>query len=159
MLQFQLQLVDLVWGVKGNTVIGKNALIESNSFINNAKIYDYAKIEGAYVEGAVVQEKAKIKRGAKLFSQTAVKKGVVIGQDCILSNAIIGEYSMIGKNTVINYLNCHSRVSIGDNCLVSANQNMPVEILEGASIEERVTLLKGVKIEKEQKVKEGTSLA
>lgn len=142
----------------GNTKIGENVLIETNSYLKNAKVFGNAQIEGASLEGAIIQEKAKIKRGAKLFSQTAIKKGVEVGQDCIISNAIIGEYSMIGKNSIINYLKCDEGVSVGDNCRISATQEMPVKIDARATLENNVTLLKGVKVAQEQRVSEGTIL-
>lgn len=142
----------------GNTVIGNNVKILTNSYLKNAKVFDQAEIQGAYIEGAVVQQNAKIKRGSKLYSQTAIKKGCEIQEECIISNAIIGEHCIVGKNTTLDYLNCQDNVSIGDNCLVKAIQEKPVLIKSGAIIENRVTLFKGTVVENNQKIEEGTTL-
>lgn len=139
-------VIDAFVRISGDTDIGENCLIKSNTTLINAKVFEGAIIEGAYVDSAIIKEKAKIKHGAKLFSQTAIKEGVVVSEDSIISNAIIGEHSMVGRNTVINYLSAEDNVCIGDNCKIVGTESKPVTILKGAKLEDMVSLMHGVKI-------------
>ena len=142
----------------GDTDVQENAFIGAGSTLINAKIFSGAKIYGAYIDGGIVMEKAKIKNGAKLLSQTAVKEGVEIGEDSIISNAIIEEYSMVGKNTIINYLNADERVSIGDNCKIVGTEEKPCVMQKGAKLEDMVTLMQGVKVNEDVCIKMGEVL-
>lgn len=139
----------------GDTDIGEDAVIGCKSVLRNAKILSGAQICGAYIDGGVVMENAKVKMGAKLFSQTAIKEGAEVYEDAILSNAIIGSHSMVGKGTIINYLNCDENVCIGDNCKIIGTKEKPVNISRGGNLEDMVTLLPGVKIKENEKVKIG----
>lgn len=142
----------------GDTDIQENAFIGAGSTLINAKIFEGAKIYGAYIDGGIVMEKAKIKNDAKLLSQTAIKEGAEIGEDSIISNAIIGEHSMVGKNTIINYLTADESVCIGDNCKIVGSEERPCNILKGSRVEDMVTIMQGVKLPEGSHVKMGEVL-
>jgi len=141
-----------------DTDIQENVFVGAFSTLKNAKIFSGAKVEGAHIDGAIIMEKATIKKNAKLLSKTAIKEGAYVGEDTIISNAIIGNYSMIGKNTIINYLNASENVCIGDNCKVIGQETAPVNINKGAKIEDMVTIMPGVSVKEETAVKMGTTL-
>ena len=144
--------------ITGDTDIQENVFIGAGSTLINAKIFNDAKIYGAYVDGGIVMEKAKIKNDAKLLAQTAVKEGAEIGEDAIISNAIIGEHSMVGKNTIINYLTAEENVCIGDNCKIVGSEEKPCSILKGSRIEDMVTIMQGVKLPETSFIKMGEVL-
>ena len=139
----------------GDTDIQENAFIGAGSTLINAKILDGAKVFGAYVDGGIIMEKAKVKNGAKLLSQTAIKEGAEIGEDSIISNAIIGEHSMIGKNTIVNYFTAEENVCVGDNCKIVGTEEKPCLMQKGSKIEDMVTLMQGVKISSGTTIKMG----
>lgn len=141
-----------------DTDIEEYVFIGAYSSLVNAKVFSGAKICGAKIDGAIVMENAKIKSGVKLFSQTAIKEGCEIGEDAIISNAIIDKHSMIGKNVIINYLNAGESVCIADNSKIIGTQDRPVTILKGASLGEMVTIKPGVKILEDAKIKMGEIL-
>ncbi len=138
-----------------NTIIEENAYIGARSSLVNARIYEGAKIYGAYIDGGIVMQNATVKNGAKIYSQTAIKEGAEVGEECIISNAIIGEHSMVGKNTCISYLNCENNVTIGSSCLINGKADKAVKIKEGAVIDDFVTLNANSIIEKNQRVNGG----
>ncbi|MBQ3158112.1 MAG: hypothetical protein IJB98_00280, partial [Clostridia bacterium] len=142
----------------GDTDIHENAFIGAGSTLISAKVFEGAKILGAYVDGGIVMDKAKVKNGAKLLSQTAIKEGVEIGEDSIISNAIIGEHSMVGRNSIINYLNAEECVCIGDNCKVVGTEEKPCVMQKGSKLEDMVTLMQGVKVSCDKTVKMGEVL-
>lgn len=135
-----------------NTIIEENAFIGARSTLINAKVYEGASIEGAYIDGGIVMKNVKVKNGAKIYSQTAIKEGCEIGEESIINNAIIGEHTMIGKNTCINYLNCGNNVSIGSGCMINGQLQRAVVIDDGATIGDFVTLNPNTKVEKNQKI-------
>ena len=142
----------------GDTDIQENAFIGAGSTLISAKVFEGAKILGAYVDGGIVMNKAKVKNGAKLLSQTAIKEGVEIGEDSIISNAIIGEHSMVGRNSIINYLNAEECVCIGDNCKIVGTEEKPCLMQKGSKLECMVTLMQGVKVSEDKAVKMGEVL-
>ena len=142
----------------GDTDIAENVVIGSGSTLINAKVFDGAEIRGAYIDGAIVKEKVKIKNGAKLLEQTAIKEGSIIQEDSIISNAIIGEYSVVGRNTIINYMTASENVNIGHYCKIFGTEEKPVAIEKGANIMDVVTLMQGVKISENAKVQMGEVL-
>lgn len=141
-----------------DTSIGKNVFIGAFSTLKNAKILDDAKIEGAYIDGGIVMEKAVVKANSKVLSQTAIQKGVQISEDSVISNAIIGNYSMIGKNCIINYLKTEDNVSIGDNCKIIGEDSAVVSLQNGVSLKDMVTVMAGVTIKKDTTIKYGETL-
>lgn len=138
-----------------DTYIGKNVIIENNSCLKNAKVMDDCIISGAYLDGAYVYKNCKISRGAKLFSQTAIKENSTVGEDTIISNAIIDKDSNIGKNNIINYVMAKDQISIGNNCHISGTASHPVQMEKGACVCDLVTILDGVKILENQKIASG----
>jgi len=151
-------VIESFTSLTGDTNIGKNVFIGTQSVLKNAHIYDGAKIEGAYIDGGVIMEKATIKANAKILAQTAIKEGAVIEEDSIISNAIIGNHSMVGKNTLVNYLNCDENVVIGDNCKIIGLQAVPVNIMKGAKVLDVVTIMPGVVIKEDKTIEFGTTL-
>ena len=139
----------------GDTDIGENVFIGAFSSLKNAKILTSARVEGAYIDGAVIMEKAVIKANAKLMSQTAIKEGSIIQEDSVISNAIVGEYSMIGRNSIINYLVSNENVCIGDNCKIIGEESAPVNINKGATLNDAVTVMSGVTIKDGENIKFG----
>jgi len=151
-------VIESFTSLTGDTNIGKNVFIGTQSVLKNAHIYDGAKIEGAYIDGGVIMEKATIKANAKILAQTAIKEGAVIEEDSIISNAIIGNHSMVGKNTLVNYLNYDENVVIGDNCKIIGLQAVPVNIMKGAKVLDVVTIMPGVVIKEDKTIEFGTTL-
>ena len=141
--------------LSGDTVVGENVKIGNNSELKNAKVGNDAEICGAYLDGAYVYSSCKIARGAKLCSQTAIKDNSSIMEDTIISNAIIGENSNIGKNNVINFLMAKDKVSIASSCHIMGSQEKPVTMEEGSSVGDMVTIFGGVKLIENQKVMSG----
>jgi len=144
--------------LSGETSIGKNVVIENNSCLKNAKVMDECEIKGAYLEGAYVYKNCKISRGAKLFSQTAIKENSTVGEDTIISNAIVGENSNIGQNNIVGYLMSKDQISIGNNCHIAGTMMHPVEMEKGASVCDLVTVFEGVKILENQKILSGETV-
>lgn len=135
-----------------DTSVGKNVTIGAHTTLINAKIYDGASLDGAYIDGGVVLSGAKVKNGCKIYSQTAVKEGAVVGEESTLENAVIGEHTMVGKNCIIEYLTCEKNVSIGNNCCIYGTPEAATTISEGATIESGVTLV-SARVEANAKVK------
>jgi len=138
--------IDAFTSLAGNTEIGKNVQIGARSTLKDAKVFDGAIIDGALINGGIVCENATIKTNAKIFEQTAVKANAVVGQDTIISNAIIGENANIGKNCIINYLVAEQGVNIGNSCVVSGQLDNQVSIAKNANIADLVTIMPGAKI-------------
>lgn len=151
-------IIESFTSLTGDTNLGKNVFIGTQSILKNAHIYDGAKIEGAYIDGGVIMEKATVKANAKVLSQTAIKEGAIIEEDSIISNAIIGNHSMVGKNSIINYLNCDENVTIGDNCKIVGTQTAPVNIMKGAKVLDVVTIMPGVTIKEDKTVEFGSTI-
>ncbi len=141
-----------------NTSIGQNVFIGAFSALKNAQVLDGAKIEGAYIDGGVVMQRAVIKANTKILSQTAIKEGSQVFEDSVLSNAIIGEYSMVGRNTIINYLQSGEKVTIGDNCKIIGDEKAVVSLQKGATIKDMVSLLPGVTIKEDMIVNFGETV-
>ncbi len=123
-----------------DTKIGDNVIVGARSTLLNAKIMSGAQLDAAYVDGGVIMQDAKVKSGAKIYSQTAINQGAVVGEETTIENAVIGEHSMVGKNCIIEYTNCENKVSIGNNCLISGTNEAATIIREGATIEDGVNL-------------------
>ncbi len=132
--------------LKKNTIIEENAFIGARSTLVNARIFSGASVDGAYIDGGIIMNNAKVKNGAKIYSQTAIKEGAEIAEECIINNAVIGEHSMVNKNTSINYLNCDKNVTIGSSCNICGEVDRAVSIAEGATIGDFVTLLPNTKV-------------
>ena len=138
--------IDAFTSLSGNTEIGKNVHIGARSTLKNAKVFDGALVDGALIDGGIVCENAIIKTNAKIFEQTAIKANAIVGQDTIISNAIIGEGSTVGKNCVINYLVADQNVAIGNSCVISGKLDNQVTINKNANISDLVTIMPGAKI-------------
>jgi len=141
-----------------NTSIGDNCFVGAFSTLKNANISNGARIEGAYIDGGVIKDKALIKANSKILSQTAIKEGAVVSEDSVISNAIIGEYSMVGKNTIINCLNCAENVSIGDNCKIAGSIEKVVMLEKGVTLQDMVTIMEGVLVKEDTSVNYGEIL-
>jgi len=141
-----------------NTEIGENCFIGAFSTLRNANVSNKVKIEGSYIDGGIIKDKALIKANSKILSQTAIKEGAVVSEDCVISNAIIGEYSMIGKNTIINYLNSSENVSIGDNCKISGSKEKVVLLEKGVTLQDMVTVMEGVVVKEDSTINYGEIL-
>lgn len=139
----------------GDTVIGENVKIANRSEIKNSKIASNVEIDGATLDGAFVFSGSKISRGVKLLSQTAIKENCMIKEDTIISNAIIGRDSNVGKNNVIDFLSSKEQISIGSSCHILGTQEKPVVMEKGASVSDMVSVFKGVLLEENQNIKSG----
>ena len=82
----------------------------------------------------------------------------MIGEDTIISNAIIGEHCVVGRNTCVNFLSAEEDVCIGDYCKVFGTENKPVSIGRGALVNDVVTIMQGVKLSSNSKTEMGEVL-
>lgn len=139
----------------GDTVIGENAKIGRKSELVNAKVGSGSEILGAMLDGAYVYSNCTISNGAKLCSQTAIKDNSSVQEDSIISNAIIGQNSNVGKNNVINYLISDEQVSVASSCHIMGTEQNPVTMKKGASVADMVTIFGGVQLSENQKVNVG----
>lgn len=141
--------------IEGNTIIGCDCIIRSNSRIVDSRIDDGVIIESSLVENSIVESGTRIGPNAHLRPNSHIGKNVKIGNFVETKNSTIGDNSkaghlayigdaIIGNNVNIGcgvvFVNYNGKVKqisyIGDNVFIGSNSNViaPVKIQNWAYI-------------------------
>jgi glucose-1-phosphate thymidylyltransferase len=73
-----------------------------------------SEIKGRVEEGATITGFVKVDEGSVVQKGSVIRGPVVIGRNCVISQAYIGPYTAIGDNTVITGGEIESSVIVGD---------------------------------------------
>ena len=150
----------------GDTIIGQNGQVLSNSTLINVKAQANVKIISSHLEECFVCEAATVGPFAR------IRKGVEVGKNCKIGNFVELKQAKIAKNTKISHLtyvgdaqvgeNCNlgcgvvfcnydgkskHKTVIGDNCFIGSNVNLvaPIEIGDNCFIACGSTITKNLK--------------
>ncbi|MBC8591231.1 bifunctional UDP-N-acetylglucosamine diphosphorylase/glucosamine-1-phosphate N-acetyltransferase GlmU [Wansuia hejianensis] len=151
--------------LEGNTSIGEDCIIRSNTRITNSKIRNGVTIESSVIEDSVVEEHSTIGPNAHLRPQSHIGKRVKIGNFVEVKKSYIGDNSKaghlayigdanVGKDVNIgcgvifaNYdgKNKH-RTNVGDNAFIGSNSNLiaPLDIEDWAYVAAGSTIINKV---------------
>lgn len=151
--------------IQGNTKIGDNCIIRSNTRIINSIIHDGVEIESSLIEESIVEEHSCVGPNAHLRPKSHIGKNVKIGNFVEVKNAYIGNNSKaghlsyigdatIGENVNIGcgviFVNYDGKdkhhTNIGDNAFIGSNSNIvaPIEVEDWAFIAAGSTITKDV---------------
>ena len=152
--------------IEGNTIIGKNCLIEGNVMIRNCQIADDVIIRmGSYCDDSIVAENCEVGPYARLRPGAELKTKAKVGNFSEIKKAVIGEGSKVnhlsyigdtdmgaGVNIGAGTITCNydgqkkHRTVIGDHCFVGSNVNFvaPVVIKPYSKIGAGSTITKEV---------------
>lgn len=155
--------------IEGNTKIGEDCIIRSNSRIVNSQIGDKVEVESSLIEGSIIESNVTIGPNAHLRPKSHIKKNVHIGNFVEVKNAIIGENSkaghlayigdaIVGKDVnigcgviFVNYNGKDKQITkVGNNVFIGSNSNLVAPI----EINDRVYIAAGSTITKD--IEEGT---
>ena len=152
--------------IEGNTVIGKNCLIEGNVMIRNCQIADDVVIRmGSYCDDSKVAPNCEVGPYARLRPGAELKTKAKVGNFSEVKKSVIGEGSKVnhltyigdtdmgaGVNIGAGTITCNydgakkHRTIIGDHCFVGSNTNFvaPVEVKAYSRIGAGSTITKEV---------------
>lgn len=151
--------------IQGNTKIGEDCIIRSNTRIIDSEIGDQVQIESSLIETSVVGSKATIGPNSHLRPKSHIGENVHIGNFVEVKNASIGENSkaghlayigdaIVGKNVNIgcgvifaNYNGKDKQITtVGDGAFIGSNSNLvaPVVIKDRAYIAAGSTITQDV---------------
>ena len=135
--------------IEGDTTIGSECVVRSNSRIVNSKIDDNVVIESSLIEESIVESGATIGPNAHLRPKSNIGKNVKIGNFVETKNSTIGDNSKaghlayigdaeVGENVnigcgviFVNYNGKDKQISkVGNNAFIGSNSNLvaPVNI-------------------------------
>ncbi len=152
--------------IEGNTVIGKNCLIEGNVMIRNCQIADNVIIRmGSYCDDSVVAQTCEVGPYARLRPGADLRVKAKVGNFSEVKKSVIGEGSKVnhltyigdtdmgaGVNIGAGTITCNydgvkkHRTVIGDHCFVGSNTNFvaPVDVKPYSKIGAGSTITKEV---------------
>ncbi len=152
--------------IEGNTIIGKNCLIEGNVMLRNCRIADNVIIRmGSYCDDSIVAENCEVGPYARLRPGAELKTKAKVGNFSEVKKSVIGEGSKVnhlsyigdtdmgdGVNIGAGTITCNydgqkkHRTVIGDHCFVGSNTNFvaPVEVKPYSKIGAGSTITKEV---------------
>lgn len=153
----------------GNTVIGKNCVIEGGVYIKDSTLADQVTLKmGSYIEQSTIETACQIGPYAHLRPQSVLKKGAKVGNFSEIKKAIIGEGSKVNHLSYIGDTHMGAGVNVGagtitcnydgkhkhqtvieDNVFVGSNVNFvaPVTVHQYAKIGAGSTITKEVPAE------------
>ena len=98
----------------GNTVIGKNCMLEGNVYIKDSVIGDNVTIKmGTYIEDSTVEEQCQLGPYAHLRPQSVLKKGAKVGNFSEIKKSVIGEGSKVNHLSYIGDTDMGAGVNVG----------------------------------------------
>lgn len=152
--------------IEGNTIIGKNCLIEGNVMLRNCQVADHVIIRmGSYCDDSTVGENCEVGPYARLRPGAQLKTKAKVGNFSEVKKSVIGEGSKVnhltyigdtdmgaGVNIGAGTITCNydgekkHRTVIGDHCFVGSNTNFvaPVEVKPYSKIGAGSTITKEV---------------
>ncbi len=100
--------------ITGDTTIGEDVFIGPNSLIRNSTIMNGVEIEGfVSIDGATLEEGAKIGPFARLRPTTVVKKGAKVGNFVEVKNSVLSEGAKASHLSYIGDAEVGRAVNIG----------------------------------------------
>lgn len=99
--------------LKGNTVIGEDAIIGAHSVIIDSKIDNGAAIKQSVLEEAEVGKNSDVGPYSRLRTGTVLKENVHVGDFVEVKKSIIGNHSKAGHHAYIGNAQVGSNVNIG----------------------------------------------
>lgn len=151
--------------LQGNTKIGNECIIRTNTRISNSIIGDYVEIESSLIENSTIDEKSHIGPNAHLRPNSHIGKNVKVGNFVEVKNASIGNNSKaghlsyigdatVGENVNIGcgviFVNYNGRekfhTNIGNHAFIGSNTNLiaPIDIKDWGYIAAGSTITKDV---------------
>ncbi len=151
--------------LEGDTVIGENCLIRSNTRISNSKVGNFVDIESSLIEESYVDDNTHIGPYAHLRPKSHLGKSVKIGNFVEVKNAILGDNSKASHLSYVGDADVGSNVNIGcgvvfvnyngrdkfrstieDNAFIGSNSNLvaPVLVKEWGYVAAGSTITKDV---------------
>jgi bifunctional UDP-N-acetylglucosamine pyrophosphorylase / glucosamine-1-phosphate N-acetyltransferase len=100
--------------ITGNTTIGEDVFIGPNSMIKNSTLNNHVEVEGfVSIDGASIEEGAKIGPFARLRPTTIVRKGAKVGNFVEVKNSVLGEGAKASHLSYIGDSEVGCAVNIG----------------------------------------------
>ncbi|NLN15440.1 MAG: bifunctional UDP-N-acetylglucosamine diphosphorylase/glucosamine-1-phosphate N-acetyltransferase GlmU [Tissierellia bacterium] len=151
--------------LEGNTSIGCNCIIRSNTRIVDSSLADGVVVESSLIEESIVGEGTKIGPNAHLRPKSHIGKNVKIGNFVETKNAKLGDNTkaghlayigdaIVGRNVnigcgviFVNYNGKDKQITkVGDNVFIGSNSNLvaPVNIEDWAYIAAGSTIVEDV---------------
>lgn len=147
--------------IEGNTEIGKDCIIRSNTRISNSKIGNQIEIESSLIENSIVEEGANIGPNAHLRPDSHIGKNVRIGNFVEVKNAYLGDNSKAGHLTYIGDAEVGKNVNIGCGVIFvnyNGKEKFRTTIGDDSFIGSNVNLVAPLKIENKAFVAAGSTI-
>lgn len=99
--------------LKGNTTIGEDVFIGSNTTIIDSKIEDKVKVVQSVIEESIVKEASDVGPYSHLRPNTVIEKNVHIGNFVEIKNSRINQGTLVGHHSYIGDAEIGPKVNIG----------------------------------------------